>query len=73
MRMEYKHCPNLTIIDTPGAIGAGPGLWGDGDSTGWAATLRSQSRQVVALPCVSMATAKLAGLAWGIGLSTAGS
>jgi hypothetical protein len=23
VRMEYKHCPNLTIIDTPGTIGAG--------------------------------------------------
>lgn len=25
MRMEYKYCPNLTIIDTPGLIQAAPG------------------------------------------------
>lgn len=23
--MEYKYCPNLTIIDTPGLISAAPG------------------------------------------------
>ncbi|EFJ48795.1 dynamin-related GTPase [Volvox carteri f. nagariensis] len=25
VRMEYKHCPNLTIIDTPGLISPAPG------------------------------------------------
>jgi hypothetical protein len=25
IRIEYKHCPNLTIIDTPGLILAAPG------------------------------------------------
>ena len=25
MRIEYKFCPNLTIIDTPGLIAAAPG------------------------------------------------
>lgn len=25
IRVEYKHCPNLTIIDTPGLIAPAPG------------------------------------------------
>ncbi len=25
VRVEYRHCPNLTIIDTPGLIAAAPG------------------------------------------------
>lgn len=25
VKIEYKYCPNLTIIDTPGLIAAAPG------------------------------------------------
>ena len=25
LKIEYKYCPNLTIIDTPGLIAAAPG------------------------------------------------
>lgn len=25
VKVEYKHCPNLTIIDTPGLVAPAPG------------------------------------------------
>jgi hypothetical protein len=28
VKIEYKYCPNLTIIDTPGLISAAPGRKG---------------------------------------------
>lgn len=41
VRIEYKYCPNLTIIDTPGLISAAPGKRNAG--------LQNSSRQVEAM------------------------
>jgi GTPase SAR1 family protein len=41
VRIEYKYCPNLTIIDTPGLISAAPGRKNTG--------LQSAARQVEAM------------------------
>lgn len=41
MKIEYKYCPNLTIIDTPGLISA--------PSKGRASPLQGQARAVEAL------------------------
>jgi len=41
VRIEYKYCPNLTIIDTPGLISAAPGKRN--------AALQNSSRQVEAM------------------------
>jgi hypothetical protein len=38
VKIEYKYCPNLTIIDTPGLISAAPGKRNSG--------LQNSSRQV---------------------------
>lgn len=38
LKIEYKYCPNLTIIDTPGLIAAAPGR-------------KNHSLQVPEMPC----------------------
>jgi len=47
VRIEYKYCPNLTIIDTPGLISAAPGRKNTG--------LQSAARQVEAMVRQKMA------------------
>ena len=29
MRVEYRHCPNLVLVDTPGLVGGGGDVFGD--------------------------------------------
>lgn len=46
LKIEYKFCPNLTIIDTPGLISAAPGLKNE--------TLQSQGGAVEAIVLLKM-------------------
>ena len=47
MRVEYRHCPNLVLVDTPGLVGGGGDVFGDdfGDESHESPHARGMKRQ----------------------------
>ena len=50
IKIEYKFCPNLTIIDTPGLISAAPGR----KNNNLQAAVRRTPNPSLRLPCASL-------------------